>query len=487
MDTAHPWLGTISSRDDAETDSCVAQALTQAVRSLYETHPYPRYPLLARPRWTEGYLTSSLFSNRLTRDLTRETRDLRGIAGHNNRQMEILIGGSGEILPFMIRKWEPREHQITCVDLSKKSLNRARLRLALVGKPTRWIQDDLAHFLSHSPAASFGHIDVFGVLHHMASPGRALDLIAKTLVPGGTVRLMVYNSDARDFIRHIQKVFALLLVTPHHPSDLAFARQLLAGVKEWSPRLETLFRQMGPGTLTNDARFADTFLHPRECSLDVTWWLERIEKSGMEIVGLLDRYAELDDLPNPLWCPPTKSVLKERALDRRFEGNLELFLRRPGGIPAALGQTQTAGSVACTGMHALRYGPPRSWFHFPETKTLPSLTRYALWHAHLAWTLHGRLRHERHLCEKIPFPALQRLARIGAILPGQITVKSIRKELEGRLSLKMDPPTFPKTSEPLTPRLVQLLATRLKERGLFSERKLAVIQERLARAATGRP
>ena len=69
--------------------------ITQTVRSLYEKHPYPKYPLLARPRWVDGYLASSLFSQRLTMDLKLETRDLRGVAGTNNRQMQILLGGSG--------------------------------------------------------------------------------------------------------------------------------------------------------------------------------------------------------------------------------------------------------------------------------------------------------------------------------------------------------------------------------------------------------
>jgi SAM-dependent methyltransferase len=457
--------------------------ITQTVRSLYEKHPYPKYPLLARPRWVDGYLASSLFSQRLTIDLKRETRDLRGVAGTNNRQMQILLGGSGEILPYIVRKWEPWQHRLTSLDISKASLERAKFRLALDRKPKRWVHQDLDLFLSHVQTASLGHIDVFGVIHHMPNPSQTLDLIAKALVPGGTARIMIYNSDARGWIHHIQRLFDLLLISPESPQDLAFARKILQMAQAWSPTLATFLSQMGGGTLANDARFSDTFLHPRECRKDPPWWLDRIQKAGLEPLGMLDRYAELDDLVNPLWNPPLPEALKVRSLDRRFEGNLEFFVYRPHGIRCQSDTYPAPQLRKFAHLNAFRFGPPRMWFDFPETQKLGFIMRQFLWDAFLAWVHEGKRKHDRYLTRKIPFHALQRLARIGAILPGQISDKGLLRAIAAPMTESMTPLPLPETSSPMPLELIDLMKKRLQEQDRYEEKRLQAASKRLALAS----
>lgn len=470
-------------------ESTAFHSITRAVTSLYERHPYPKYPLLARPRWVDGYLTTSLFSHRLTEDLTGESCDLRGVAGSTNREMQVLVGGSGEILPYIIRQWEPWRHRLICVDLSKTSLQRARIRLALNRKPIQWVTGDLDFFLEKSlPKArsgSFGHIDAFGVLHHMLSPGRTLDLIASALVPGGTARIMIYNSDARQWIHEFQRIFRILKINASHSADIRFARDLIIQSTKWSDTLATLVGQMGAQTLANPARFADTFLHPRECTLDCTWWLDRIAQAGLKVSGLLDRYAELDDLPNPLWRSPSGEDLKVRAQDGRFEGNLEIYVRRPGGVSGHQGGSTSQTLARLQYAHALRYGPPRFWFGFRETKDLPLSIRWGLWHAHLVSVLFPTTKqHQRtSMLQKIPLAAQQRLARIGAIFPSQIPSKAQRETLITPMTREMEIPTRPPTTAPIPEELFSRMTKRLEDQGRFSERRMGTIVDRLRRAA----
>jgi SAM-dependent methyltransferase len=404
--------------------------------------------------------------------------------------MRILIGGSGEILPYIIRQWEPWHHRIICVDLSTTSLRRARIRLALSRKPIAWVASDLDLYLENTlnraKTGTFGHIDAFGVLHHMPCPGRTLDLIGRSLVPGGTARIMVYNSDARHWIRDFQRIFATLKIDTNLASDISFARNVVIEATRWSATLAALVGQMGSQTLNNQARFADTFLHPRECTLDGPWWLDRLRAAGLEWVGLLDRYAELDDLPNPLWETPSSSALKERSLDGRFEGNLEIYVRRPGGIKKGQDHSKNGALPQLQYARALHYGPPRFWFGFRETSSLPVATRWALWHAHLVHVLFPRRDQKQpsNNLAKIAAEAQQRLARIGAIFPDQCVTSGQKSMLHTQVSSRMDVPSRPPTSSPIPGELMSTMAQRLEQQGRYSDRRMEVICERLHRAAS---
>lgn len=400
--------------------------ITAAVTRLYEAFPYPRYPLLAKPRWQEGYLTSSAFAARLAG--TSPDYGPRG-------QADILIGGAGEILPYIIRKWEPFRHRVTCLDLSRTSLRRARLRLFPIVRPTAFVQADLAQFLAQSPQR-FAHIDAYGVLHHMPEPRAALHALAGALRPGGTARLMVYNSRARAWIRELQRAFALLQVDAYWPLDLNAVRSLLDAARREMPALDTRLSHMGATTLRNDARLVDTFLHAREARLSISDWLNAVTSSGLTLHGLFDRYAELDDLPNPLWRAPQAAELIERANDGRFENNLELFLAKP---PLQRPTTPSAQAP----LRFFLKAPPRAWFNYPETRDVSLSLRIRLWHAHVRWVQGGIPLGNAAWLNLLTAAARGRLARLGAILPGMIGVPALELGLIAPLTKRVEAPQLP--------------------------------------------
>src|SRR5262249_32888335 len=145
-------------------------------------------------------------------------------------------------------------------------------------RPTAFVHADLAQFLS-AHRGRFKHIDAYGVLHHMPNPRAALIALADALAPGGTARVMVYNTRARAWIRELQRVAALLGLNPSPARALSMWRTLLGTAGRALPALGQRLAQLGPATLANDARLVDTFLHAREARLGITAWLDAVREA----------------------------------------------------------------------------------------------------------------------------------------------------------------------------------------------------------------
>lgn len=406
---------------------------TTEVQSLYERRPYPHYPLLAKPRWQDGYLGSSLFAAQL--------------AGNDILSGEhrvILSVGSGEILPYILRRWEDVNSKLNCVDLSRRSLKRARLRCMFLRGRTDFIQDDINHWLD-TPAlhsVQFDHIEAYGVIHHIPALDRSISLLAKHLAPQGTMRIMVYNAGPRNWIWQLNRAFRQMGLHHHNDQDLDTARELLFHLATHSPLLSQHLTSMGSESLANNTRFADTFLHPWEARLPLERWLALFTQKNLEAYALFDRYGELDDLPNPLWKMPTTVQLVDRARDFRFENNLEIWLRHrdhtrveskslpPSGIPLRF-KTRM---------------PPMQWGKFTETKSLSFKSKYALWRGWLN-TIYNQNADDRdviHLIKRLPRLQAQRLARMGAILPELARAANRYDELLAPITKSVTAPDLPK-------------------------------------------
>lgn len=443
--------------------------ITQAVRSLYEAFPYPHYPLLAKPRWQEGYAASAAFA--------------RALLGHPGERPTkpserlVLIGGSGEILPYVVRRWEARGRGLACLDLSATSLRRARFRLGLRAAGMRFVRGDLALVLAQEDRL-YEHMDFYGVLHHMGDPSAALRLAARRLAPGGTMRVMVYNSKARAWIHELQRVFARLGYDHLVSSDVRDARRFLLAIAGVLPRLAARLKQMGDATLRNDARFVDTFLHAREARLSLTHWQSTIDAAGLQTYALFDRYAELDDLANPLWQAPSVSDLEARADDLRYENNLEVFLVKP-----PRGKPTVSSEPATCNLHyalTLAKGPPKLWFGFAETKTVPQTLRFELWRAYLQHVLLGAAP-KANVFGRVDWRALQRLARIGAVLPGMVQDEALRATLLAPMADAMQAPELPARLELPSKALSDLVETALAVKNREDSRAHGLILHRLLR------
>jgi len=426
--------------DSPETD------LVARVRAQYEAYPYPAYGLFLPLRGQEAYASNSLFAARLLEQRGLEPALRRAPAP------AVLLAGCGDVFPYLATFWEPRRHDLIAMDLSARSLRRARLRCLPRMRAMKWLRADLGDEETPLPE-NLAHVDCYGVLHHMARPAAALGRIARLLAPGGTARIMVYNSDARTWIRHLQRAFALLGLEGTEARDRSAARSLLEALAEVSPALRARLAAMGE-VLSHPARFVDTFFHAREARLGAAYWLRAIADAGLTPIGLYDRYGELDDLPNPLSEFPAESALRERIADRRFENNLELYLARadsggkasgrPGKVVGAE-QSRRPLAIHLPSPLALR-SPPKSWWDYRETRKLPWDLRRIVWRHFLA-NLCSRRAQADVWAGRMPPRAFQRLGRLGAIWPDECASAELKGLLRSPLEASMEPPEFPAASE----------------------------------------
>jgi SAM-dependent methyltransferase len=452
-------------------ENATVAAIHAAVARQYETYPYPDYGLFLPIRWQEAYASTALFAGQLTRE-----HGFRPAIDHAGPQ-QVLIAGCGDILPAVLARWEPRSHRLFGLDLSRRSLLRARFRTWLGGRDLAILQADLADS-SQTSATPYAHIDAYGVLHHMANPQEALHLLSQQLAPGGTLRLMVYNAEARTWIRHIQRAFALLDLSPYIASDLKQGRQLLELLRRQSPAYQERLGHMGSTMLNSTPRFVDTFFHAREAHIELSAWLNGIKACGLEAMGLFDRYAELDDLPNPLYRMPSEEELEERACDGRYENNLEVYCRRPG--PRLQAQSPSLSRP----LFSWRWSPPSSWRSYEDTSQLSRLTLWRLWMAFRQPLYRESIPSIDSALQGLPARSVQRLARLGAIWPSAIRDASRLQLFHEVLESQIErPERYPPLLITELPDCVRLIESILRRKAR-SPRYLPLVLKRLSRAGS---
>ncbi len=392
-------------------------SIPERVKSQYQRFPYPKYPLLATPHWQDGILGASGLVSGLSK-----------AQGHPAliTEKRVLILGCGDMQPYIFAKLEGSGSQVFGIDLSRHAIRRAKFRLMRSMARARLLACDLDDFLEQDPSLLFHHIDAYGVLHHLANPSQSLVRMAKKLAPGGTLRVMVYNRQARRWIYHVARIFKLLSLSYAKESELALARQFIEKAAVFHPLLQERLSAMGPSLLGHDSRFVDAFFHEREVNLDYKAWLAAFERADLRPLGLFDRYGELDHLENPLLALP-KLDLSELALAGNFMGNFEFYLEKPGGAvsPAKASLSPRLSSLI----------PPRLWFSYPETKSIPWLLRFKLWHNFRREIYGERWPRPDNLYSALELPALKRLARVGAILPDFHGLSQLRAQLLAPLAL----------------------------------------------------
>ena len=270
------------------------------VRKHYELYPYPRYPLLASVRRCDTYALN------LTALWTR----FNGTLPPHDAQ-RLLIAGCGSFSPYPFSLANP-DIPITALDLSARTIRRARLHCLLHGRTNvRFRRGDLLDAsLTEDP---FGLIDAYGVLHHLDDPLAGLKALAGRLAPGGILRLMVYSRYARREEESIRRAFRMLGV-----ADPAAARGMIARARPGS-RLRRFAEATDEAAY--DSGLADALLHPRVHTFLVGGLLELVRRSGLEPL-LFAHQGALETVDEEV----ERLTAMEAA--RRSPGNLILYAGR---------------------------------------------------------------------------------------------------------------------------------------------------------------
>jgi SAM-dependent methyltransferase len=211
--------------------------MSNPVQKHYQCYPYPHYPLLASVRRCDTY------AHNLLALWTRFNSSLPPPEAKN-----ILIAGCGTFSPYPFSVANP-DCTITALDISKRSLDRARL-----------------HCLLH------GRINVN--FRCVEDPLEGLKTLEKHLMPGGIIRIMMYSRYARrdeESIRHALRILGIK--TP------AAARKLLKKARPGSRLADYLSVADEAGT---DSGIADALLHPCVKTYRIDELLDMIARTGLK-------------------------------------------------------------------------------------------------------------------------------------------------------------------------------------------------------------
>jgi SAM-dependent methyltransferase len=272
--------------------------MANPVRIHYQNYPYPNYPLLASVRRSDTYaLNLETLWARFNRSLPPP------------EAKKILLAGCGTFAPYPWAVANPGV-AVTALDLSEKSLQRARWHCLLHGRHNVVYRcGDLAD--QSVCDDRFGVIDSFGVLHHLEDPLAGLKNLERRLVPGGIMRIMLYSRYARREEESIRRAFRLLGIdTP------AAGRRILGKAKTGSRLANYLAASDEVSTI---AGLADALLHPRVHTYRIDDVLELIARTGLELL----LFAHRDAMENPL-----EEIERLRAMERErlSPGNFVFYL-----------------------------------------------------------------------------------------------------------------------------------------------------------------
>lgn len=269
------------------------------VRDHYERHPYPVYPLWLRPRRCDTYAWN----------LDAACASLRG--ARPPRPGRILVAGCGTFAALPAAVANP-DTEIVALDLSERSLARARLHCALHLR--RHVTFACGDLLDPSAAPGpFDLIDAYGVLHHLPDFSAGLRALRARLSPAGILRLMVYHRDARRLEESARRAFRIAGVR-----TLAHAKRMLARARDDSPLSRLKERSFD---LRTDAGIADALLHPLARVFTVRELAEELSAAGLAPL----RYVHPGALPDPA-AETARAEALEHA--REFDDNLAVYAGR---------------------------------------------------------------------------------------------------------------------------------------------------------------
>lgn len=275
-------------------------AMPESVRRHYELYPYPAYPLLASVRRCDTYANNlAALWSRFNGELPPE------------KARRLLIAGCGSFAPYPFAVANP-DCRITALDLSAKSLARARLHSMLHGiTATEYLRGDLLD--PHLAPGPFGLIDAYGVVHHLEDPAAGISALASRLCKGGIMRVMVYSRYTRREEESIRR--ALRIVGVKRPEQV---REMVGRSREGS-RLKRFFEESDEVSFR--CGLADALLHPCVTTYRIDELMELVAASGL--TPLL--FAHKGALPEV-----AREVVRIRDMERerRSPGNFVLYLGR---------------------------------------------------------------------------------------------------------------------------------------------------------------
>lgn len=333
--------------------------IVERMKSFYEVFPYPNRPLFAAPQRLYALMTHFGFSRLLANHQVDEAQAIwrtqrRTLNSHQSFDVfelqkkyellqtlsqpndKVLMVGCGTDEPLLFRTLHPQLH-LYGIDLSEKSLvaaqkkiryyeNKNKLKRFLTSGRTQkfghttFYQGDAAQLLRDGAMGQCQHIQCFGVLHHQPQPKLLLEAMAKSLVPSGTLRLMIYSNKGRRLERRVQKRYENVWSAENSHDKKISKRLKLERAKLFFWQFINVLRLRSAAHYRfkyiglNPNSVADAFLHPSDHPLairDVVSWANEF---GLELIfceGKIDDQGWVAGFESPMAVMETLASVDE--------------------------------------------------------------------------------------------------------------------------------------------------------------------------------
>lgn len=260
--------------------------IAQRVRAQYERYPYPPISSWALPAGTQA--GSVAFERGLA--LVAKPGVITDSRTRSHEGIRVLVAGGGTLEPLVVAQAHPRAREVTIVDLSAHSMQRARrrvgwfrvqngLRMTRARVPKlNWVVEDLNLW----SAGEFDYIVASNVLHHTPDPAALLARLATWLRPGGLLRLVTYPKLSRLWLREVGHWLRWHGVSQSTPHVKQRARRAIARLPAEHP-IRLCFEHHRESSTS--AGIVDAFLHACERPLSPIEWGHAAAKAGLELLG----------------------------------------------------------------------------------------------------------------------------------------------------------------------------------------------------------
>lgn len=261
---------------DIPTITAIDDAVSMAVQTQYEEHPYPR--------WVSAMLNQPVTPSELFASACRGV-DMEAFGSRESHSLLFAGCGTGKVVLEEGVLWKNAD--ALGLDLSLSSLAYGRRRADEMGfTNVSFARGDLLEL--SKLGQSYDYISCSGVLHHMADPIEGWRALADVCRPGGVMRVCLYSELARAPVRHVQSIIGDERIGAG-PSQIKEIRQGLIEqfLEADAPddRLQHIFAAMD---MYNTSMCRDLLFHVHEQDFTIPRLADAIDSLGLNFCGFVD-------------------------------------------------------------------------------------------------------------------------------------------------------------------------------------------------------
>lgn len=293
----------------------ITDAVSCAVRDMYEQHPYPRWFFLDREQPVP-----------LAEWLERELPAQPSIAVPASAR--ILVAGCGTGKDAIWLASNIAGSDVLGIDLSSSSLAHAqRMANEMNVANVRFRHGDILGL--DSITDRFDLIASTGVLHHMRDPQTGLRALLRLLSPGGLLKIGLYSATARRSVSAARDVIAQQQLAPAEPDIRKFRQSVFAAGENSSLKELEVSNDFYSMSMCRDLLF-----HIQEHQFRIPHIAAMFEALGLELLGLseLPRHIVADYRrmfpDDPLMASFANWDAFEKQFPNTFSGMYLLWCRK---------------------------------------------------------------------------------------------------------------------------------------------------------------